>query len=627
LKKLSLSIILFFLLFSSVHAEGIKIKSGKASYLRYELVDIYCEYTPDIKKSFLNLNNVSSLKDPLTAKCTAKIFSNNRLIKTVGSTEEITLKYDAARKYWAGYWPIPWNPRLGNYRAVIVFDSGAKKFAGNVNFEIKKRTPLPLPKGFCAMDIEPGDSIITRVPGLGGKSVKIWENYVLWAKFMGASALWHNVGQSQIWNTFKPDDFPWDNTSISQMTNLGNECHKYDMKYGAWITSFVVLGNRKDLSPYKQSLSYDAVNNALKPMIYVSILDEKRRQDLIDLLKKMQDNPAVDYLGMDYMRTDFGGLEYADNFVHDMPLLDTPRDWKDMTAEDKMLWLGRKLEIDKSEKFLEMWDWWRAHKMATVLVDIKQRAGITKPVWVFSLTWRQGKEHGQDPLMFIDAGVDINSGMFYSIDHDTYPDMLNSWRDYLKQGQTNLCAGQCVDWNLLGRTYRPSGPEEHFIRQKMLVDEFLPVNPTLGLFWHDLTRAFKGSKGPYTSLEWAVAGAASFSYLRAKQGFFPFESKWELPDSVKRGEIFTIDIQVKNTGAITMDYYLKLLKVSNLEMYGDIVDKFILAPAEIKTFTFQVRAMENNYKKDYMQMIAYMLQYNGLSTQQRYFDFKYIEVK
>jgi hypothetical protein len=76
-----------------------------------------------------------------------------------------------------------------------------------------------------------------------------------------------------------------------------------------------------------------------------------------------------------------------------------------------------------------------------------------------------------------------------------------------------------------------------------------------------------------------------------------------------------------------MDYYLKLLKVSNLEMYGDIVHKFILAPGEIKTLTFQVRAMENNYRKDYMQMIAYMLQYNGLSTQQRYFDFKYIEVK
>ena len=238
-----------------------------------------------------------------------------------------------------------------------------------------------------------------------------------------------------------------------------------------------------------------------------------------------------------------------------------------------------------------------------------------------------GQEHGQDPLMFIDAGVDINSGMFYSIDKKTYPEMLGSWRDYLRKGSTNLCAGQCVDWNLLGRTYRPSGPEEHFIRQKMLVDELYPVNPQLGLFWHDLTRAFKGSKGPYSSLEWGVAGAASFSYLRVKEGFFPFTASWELPDSVKPGEVFTIDISVKNTASISMDYYLKLLKVSNLEMFGDIVHKFYLAPGELKTITFQVKAMENNYNRDFMQMVAFMLQYNGESTQQRYFDFKYIEVK
>jgi hypothetical protein len=444
---------------------------------------------------------------------------------------------------------------------------------------------------------------------------------------MGASALWHCVGQSQIWNSFKPDDFPWDKISLGQITELGAACHEYGIKYGAWITSFVVLGNRKDLSPYKQSTAYDRSTGGLKPMIYVSILDMKRRQDLIDLLKKFQDNPSVDYLGMDYMRTDFGGLEYASNFIHDMPVTGVPADWASMTEDNRMLWLGKKLDVEKDKNFIELWDWWRAHEIATVVADIKKRAGITKPLWIFSLTWRQGKEHGQDPLMFIDAGVDINSGMFYSIDKKTYPDMLESWREYLSRGQTNLCAGQCVDWNLLGRTYRPSGPEEHFIRQKMLVDELYPVNPHLGLFWHDLTRAFKCSKGPYTSLEWGVAGAATFTYLRKTEGYFPFESKWELPDSVKPGEVFTIDISVKNTGAVTMDFYLKMLKVSNLEMFGDIVHKFYLAPGEVKTITFQVKVMESNYNRDFMQMIAYLLQYNGTSTQHRYFDFKYIEVK
>ena len=153
MKKLSLIIILFSFIFSSAYAEGIRVKAGKTSYLRYELVDLYCDYTPEMKKSFLNLNNTPTLKDPATAVVTARIFSNNRQIRTVGSTDEITLKYDRAKKNWAGLWPIPWNPRLGSYKAVIIFNTGSKKFAGNVGFDIKKRTPKPLPKGFCVMDI------------------------------------------------------------------------------------------------------------------------------------------------------------------------------------------------------------------------------------------------------------------------------------------------------------------------------------------------------------------------------------------------------------------------------------------------------------------------------------------
>jgi hypothetical protein len=161
----------------------------------------------------------------------------------------------------------------------------------------------------------------------------------------------------------------------------------------------------------------------------------------------------------------------------------------------------------------------------------------------------------------------------------------------------------------------------------MAVDKLLPVNPLMGLFWHDLTRAFKGSRGPYSALEWAISGAASFSYLREKEGIFPFEVTWDCPDKASRNEVFTIDITVKSKAVITTEFYLKLLKVSNLEMFGDITQKFYLAPGEIKSFSFQVKALDHEYRKDYMQMIAFMIQFSQLSTQQRYMDFKYIEVK
>jgi hypothetical protein len=632
-KKLSLLIILLLSFISSAFADGIRLKTDKPVYLRYELVGITCEYTGLKRPKGINIPLISGTpvnfdKIMRDASCVAKIFLNNRLISTVGSTEEINLRYDPGHDCWTGKWPIPWNPELGKYHAFVLLKIAGKKYAGQVEFTVTRRNVAPMEKGLSVMDIEPGDSIIQRVPGVGGRAVKIWENYVLWAKFMGASALWHNVGQSQLWTgEVNPAVFPWDVMTVNQIPELSAACHKYDMKYGGWITSFVVLGPRQDLSPYAQTTGYDKETNTLRKLIYISIADEKRHQDIADLLHKMNDMPNVDYVGLDYMRTDFGGYEMASEFAADMPIKILPVDWQDMTEEDRMLWLGKTLEIDHDHPTVLMWMWWRAHKMATVIADIKKRAGLTKPLWVFSLTWKMGKEHGQDTLMFRDAGVDLNALMFYSIDKNAYPLMLNDWYDYLHRSNLNAVSGQCVDWNLLGRTYRPSGPEEHYIRQKMAVDKFQKINPTLGLFWHDLTRAFKGSRGPYSALEWAIAGGASFSYLREKQGLYPFEVKWDCPEKAAKDEVFTIDITIKSKAVITTEYYLKLLKVSNLEMFGDITQQFYLAPGEVKSFSFQVKAMDREYRKDFMQMIAFMIQYGQLKTQERYFDFKYIEVR
>ena len=616
MKKIFLFIILFFTFITTTKALDIRLSTDKPTYLRYEIVSIYCD------------SKEASSLTPLSYRCTAQLFFKNKLIKTVGETFQITLRYNPTSKKWEGYWPIPWNPELGEYKAVVVLSHGNNKASSPVFFKITKREPPALPPGFCVMNIEPGESIIQHVPGMDGKTVKLWENYVLWANFMGASAMWHCVGQSQIWNNFDPENFPWAKQSLNQVSPIGAECHKYGIKYGAWITSFVMPGNRQDLSPYALTTGYNEADDTLKPMIYISIKDDKRIADITALVRKLNENPNVDYIGLDYMRTDFGGYEYVNEFVSEMPLPNLPVDWETLSKDAHMLWLGKKIQKEKDMKVTELWQWWRAHKMSQIIKSIITNAGVTKPMWVFNLTWKQGKQHGQDPLMFIDAGISMNGGMFYSIDKLGYPIMINEWRDYLVAGQTSLVVGQCVDWNLLGNTLVPSGPEEHYLRQKLAVDTLLPVNPSLGLFWHDLTRAFMVStRGPFNELEWAITGAVSFSYLREKQNCFPFKVKWDLPDRVAQGEIFTVEIVVTNTSNKPMDYHIKLFNPSDIEMFGNIVNRLKLLPGEEKTINFQIRFNKREWNKENMTMIAFMLQCGSSQTQQKYFDFKYIKVE
>ena len=184
------------------------------------------------------------------------------------------------------------------------------------------------------------------------------------------------MGQSQIWdkpNAVNSEEFPWDQKSVRQMREVGEELHRHNIKYGTWITSFVLLGNRQDLSPYAHTTGYDKENDTLRKLIYVSIKDKKRHDDIADLLKKMNNNPGVDYVGLDYVRTDFGGYEYASEFVSDMPVRGVPADWYSLDEDSRMLWLGRKIEKEKNRSVIEMWQWWRAHKMSQIIIYIREK--------------------------------------------------------------------------------------------------------------------------------------------------------------------------------------------------------------------------------------------------------------
>ncbi|MCK5241386.1 hypothetical protein KAR34_02930 [bacterium] len=503
---------------SSALAGELTLTTEKDQYWRYELVKVIVSpgTTPTAR--------VKSLPDKLSAT----IWKGKTRITTVGSLKKIVLKKQASGQ-WEGLWPIPFNPTLGTYTAkVAVFDGKSTTLTAHGQFKIRGRKPYELPKGFSVVTYEGGKYGPNKTPSMEPGGKRSWRNLISWTKYMGADAFWQCVGQTQIWGKRKDDLFPFSKYTVRLMKRAAKESHEAGMQYGAWVTSFVVIGNKIEDSGYSFTLGYSREKNALRQLRYVSLGCQERIIHIIELLKKFEADPNVDYIGLDYMRTDFGGYEFADEFVRDMDIT-TPVQWSKWSSSERSLWLARLIQVRRVKAAREQWMWWRAHKVALVIEHIMAEVKPTKPVWVFSLGWRGGHQHGQDLLMMLDAGIGFNAPMFYEIEKPDLPHMLYDWKKYLRKADASLVFGQPVDWNLLQRTKDPAGTWEHLDRQVLTIKELYPLTKTFGLFWHDLARAFFGARGPYGSKEWIMCGAASFTRLKAKAKRYSYKVEIEAP--------------------------------------------------------------------------------------------------
>jgi hypothetical protein len=106
-----------------------------------------------------------------------------------------------------------------------------------------------------------------------------------------------------------------------------------------------------------------------------------------------------------------------------------------------------------------------------------------------------------------------------------------------------------VDWELLQRSTEPPGPEEFYRRLIEAVDGLYGGDPVEGVFWHDLNRGAWGKRGPYRRIEWAVTGAASFSYARWKNDRSPLVVSLRVPDAMISDTPFTVIVHLENTGS------------------------------------------------------------------------------
>jgi len=545
-----------------VAAGPLVVTTDKASYFRYDVVEVR------VKADAAKIGALAP------ADLAGVVTRDGKPVTTVGKMRALKFRATGAGAF-AARWPVPWNPPLGKYRA----DVKAKGAAASCDFEITGRKVARPARPLCVVTLE-SDGQWERLGVDSPGPNHNWKALVDWAQFMGADAFFSLTGITKA--MYGPTmENPWYGYNLKFEPKLADECHARGIKFGGWIGTFLPYGKTQVPLPYE--FSRNLVDKQFFYTLHISLNDAQRRKQVVDLARRLQNDPRYDFVGFDYIRTGFGGYELADEFVNDL-WIDVPADWESRSLDDQMWWLVGRLRA-RDEALIEQWQWWRARKVALTVKELKEAAGITKPLFAFTLGWEMGHQHGQDILMMNDAGVDYNMVMLYEATKDEYDYLIKRWPTYLSQGQVNALPGISVDRFLLQNKWNPdvNQPYEMYDRYVAAVNGFYGRGNLEGLFWHDFERALYSRCGEeFRCMDYAVAGAAAFTRLRERSGAIPVK--------IKIGRILggpTVDVTLVNTGKTPV----KNVEVALARTHGVVLGSrskttvASLAPGEKKTVT------------------------------------------
>ncbi len=588
------------------------VKTSKPRYLRYELVEIFAKYQ--------DLSN-----QPITTgTLIASVYRGGKIVKTIGEMKEVELRYNPESGLWAGKWPIPWNPKLGEYQLLVkaLPDYPGPVLTSTTKFEIIGKNPPKRKKALCAILLEYGGDILSKkIIGPDGRKGN-WYNIIRWAKFTGANALFMLAGETETYNIMVTPEKPFDPTKLKAIKKIAKFAKKEGLIFGAWIMSFGYQGQHCEKLGYKPSLAFSPKTGALYPSyMHISLNDKKRFEDLLELVKRFDADPNIDFIGIDYIRTGhLDGYEMADEVVRDMNIA-VPDRWEKMSLRKKAEWFARKIRIERNKNIIEKWQWWRAHKSATIVNKLIEYSGTKKPVWVFTLGWEHGKQHGQDPLMFTDAGVTYDAVMLYEANQIQFRQVLVDWKGYISSKQVNILVGESVDVTLLDSRYL--NPPEELVRRTILGSKRITFGGMAdGVFWHDISRALWGKRGIYTPKEWFITAGKVFSEFRLEKGELEIKTSIAAPKKVYLHTIFNVVVNIENQSLRGIkNIKTRIIKTTGVyPLQKEIVTAYI-GPGEIKSLNFKVKISPPVQEMRSKYMLSAISEWN---RHQKSFDFKYI---
>jgi hypothetical protein len=541
-------------------------------------------------------DEVRQLMKRSTAPVVSWVERDGTPVVTVGEMEKVKLVFEKAHGLWRARWPIPWNAPDGIYSLRLTTTS-LPVGIGSVqegNFSVASRDFDPVPAGFGVLTLE-GLGSLNRFPGPNGgpPSAGVMAE---WAEFIGADAVLIQGAESSGYSKKLSSSFPWQMRSTQPVASLAHACHARGLKLGVYVLSYMVGGPPAFSPDYAYGWHYQngrpVYGMDLPVRRGISLEEDKRPGDIVKVLDRWASVEGVDFLGLDYIRPVFGGNELVDEFVQEMPGVQKPEGYNSWTKEQRMAWIARgryiaptaALRNDPKFKITDQWFWYRAHRTAGVVRKIVEGFGGKKPIWAFTLSWQKGWEHGQDPSMMRDAGVDMNGIMLYEADGQQYRGLLSQWNAYTRDSKFNLVVGNTFDWRLHQKTLNPSGPEEMVRRTLAAVEKFQEGKPVRGIFMHDLARALRGNLGPYPPQEWFLAAGGAMTRVREIHHRTPYRLSLTVPGKTSPYEPLSGTVTIDPS---TMDHSVsvKLYSSSDMDLSTSLIE---LTPAR-SSATFVAR--------------------------------------
>lgn len=442
---------------------------------------------------------------------TMQVMRGGNALKSYGRLREIPFRREGDLLR-AVYLP-GWNEREGALEIGLFYDGTRLRTTGNLEATLKRRAVSP-PDGFLSVvDLEMNSSIRTRSmvnpEGVRSDYTALLE----WARYLRADLLWILAGETTSFSPRSRGESPWDPGPLENLRLLKERARDYGIGVGAYIMAYYVPGKNGVPERYEPGLGYNREHDYLYRARHISLASEQRILDMIELAARFQRDPNVQYIGFDFIRTGAAdGYELAEEVIHDTGIA-VPGSWERLAPWERTRWFARKIELDKDPDILEKWRWWRAHRVASIVQRVIEEAEITKPVWVYTLGWDHGREHGQDPVMFFDAGVSVDAVMLYESTREQFVRLLGQWNRYLRAGQGNVIVGNCVDRNLLD-SERFSPPEEFYRRNVEGFGTVMGGGTASGVFFHDLSRLLWGRRGEHSPMDYAVAHLSSLYKMK-----------------------------------------------------------------------------------------------------------------